>query len=360
MRILHYIDADNISWLVPYIRHIKTLEALGIKSIFLCRPGFAESYARENKIETYTFKPLIPSMPFLSIGFKNLIEKIQPDLIHTRLSSAAHIAGFWGKHLKIPVISTFDKPAKAKYYLNSNYYISCAEWLKNYMVNAQKLDPQKISVIHNPVDTEFFKPDLLLRETFRKELGLPEDAILISGMGIYVERKGFDVLIKACEDLNVTLVLIGGETKEQGMREKYDFLAKSHNVNLILPSDFVKDVREYLQASDIFVMPSREEGFSVALLEALASGLPVIVSDIEPFTEIITHKFNGLIAKKDDVKSFADAIKTMLELSPNERGNLITRSLELVRSKFTHKVSAEKTLNVYEKVLRDFKSGRNL
>ena len=359
MRVLHYIDADNITWLTSYMKHIKTLEAFGIKNIFMCRPGHAEKCARENEIETYTFKPFMPSVPLLSFEFKRFIEKIKPDLIHTCLSSSAAIAGFWGHYLKIPVVSAFNKSEKPKYYSNSNYYVACAEWLKDYMVNAQNFPPEKISIISNPVDTEFFQPDLLLRDKFRQELGLAEDEILIAGMGFYTEQKGFDVLIKACENLNVTLVLIGTESTEKGMREKYDFLAKSHNVNLIMPAGFVKDVRGYLQASDVFVMPSRAEGFSMALLEALASGLPVVVSDIEPFQEIITNNFNGFIAKKDDVKSFTANIEKALALSLNERGKMISHALELVRSKFTHKAAAEKTISLYRKVLSSARENKS-
>ena len=123
-------------------------------------------------------------------------------------------------------------------------------------------------------------------------------------MGIYIYRKGFDILIKAFAKVkelyggqeNLYLALIGaGEEKEN-----YSALSKELNIKIIMPDKFVKDVREWLWACDIFVMPSREEGFSIALLEALAAGLPVIVSDIEPFTEIISpEKNNGLAAEND-------------------------------------------------------------
>ena len=70
MRVLHYVDAENISWLVPYIESLKALEALGIEQALMCRPGGEmESCARENGIETLTFRPLVSAVPVLSPGF---------------------------------------------------------------------------------------------------------------------------------------------------------------------------------------------------------------------------------------------------------------------------------------------------
>ena len=357
MRVLHYVDAESISWAVPYIEHIKSLEALGVENILLCRSnGELERLAAENNIKTFTFKPLVSNLPLLSHNFVKVVKNISPDIIHTRLSSAAGIAGFWKNFHHVPVISTFDKPAKSKYYSHSNFCISCAEWLKNYMVKVQKIDAEKITVIHNPVNSQRFSRDEEARKEFRKILGLSENDILFSGIGIYVYRKGFDVLIKAFSrvknlyngEKNIHLALIGGEVGEKNMRESYLKLAEELNIKIIMPEKFVKDVRKWLWASDILVMPSREEGFSIALLEGLAAGLPVIVSDIEPFTEIISEKQNnGLISKKDDYESFAASMLKMLNARDEGRKIFVKNSLEMIKKNFTVEAAAEKTFEIY-------------
>ena len=357
MRVLHYVDAENISWAVPYIEHIKSLEAFNIEGALLCRKGGElERLATENNIKVFTWKPLISNLPFISPSFVNVVKKFNPDIIHTRLSSASGIAGYWKKFHHIPVISTFDKPAKAKYYSHSDFCISCAEWLKNYMVNIQGINPEKITVIHNPVNSEKFSRNENIRKDFRKILGLSDDDILFSGMGIYIYRKGFDVLIRAfakVKDLykgekKLNLALIGAEG-EKGMRENYLRLANELNIKIIMPEKFVDDVKKWLWASDVFVMPSREEGFSIALLEGLASGLPVIVSDIEPFTEIISHeKNNGLIAEKDNPESFAEKMLKMLEIGEEGRKIFVSNSLNMIEKNFTLEAAARKTFEVYE------------
>lgn len=362
MKVLHYVDAENLSWVVPYVEHIKSMERPGLEHVLLCRAGGdVERNARENDIPVFTWRPLVPSMPLLSPGFVRLIREIRPDIIHTRLSSAAGIAGVWQKYHGVPVVSTFDKPAKAKYYVHSSRCISCAEWLKHYMVNSQGMNPAMIDVVHNPVNAARFSPDTETRNAFRKSLGLSEGDILFSGMGIYIHRKGFDILIEAfsqvCRNYDgpetLRLALIGGEG-EKGMRESYKKLAAELGVEVIMPDSFVNDVRPWLWASDIFVMPSREEGFSIALLEGLASRLPAVVSDIAPFTEIIRKESNnGLTAKKDDPESFALAMLEMLRAGQEGRENIIACSLAAIRQDFSLETAAIKTAAVYERVLED-------
>ncbi|MBQ7154965.1 MAG: glycosyltransferase family 4 protein [Synergistaceae bacterium] len=359
MRVLHYVDAENISWLKPYVEHILSLKVSGIEQALMCRPGgMMESFARDNGILTVTYSPAVSGLPFLDWGFARKVRAFAPDIIHTRLSSAALIAGYWSKSLGVPVVSTFDKPAKAKYYLNASHCISCAEWLRNYMVSVQKIDPAKITVIHNPVNAAKFTRDDAVRKSFRRSLGLSDDDVLFSGVGIYVKRKGFDVLIRAFAEIrklwgNARLALVGGEG-EPGMKNNYSALADSLGVEVIMPEKFVDDVRNWLWASDVLVMPSREEGFSIALLEGLAAGLPAIVSNIEPFTEIIgPEKCRGLVFEKDNPQSLASAMTAMLELGEDGRKECADDSLRTVQENFTPEIAAAKTLSVYTKILSE-------
>ena len=355
MKVLHYVDCASLSWGVPYIAHMKALAGLGVEQTLLCRAGDnLERLARENGIPVRTWRPLTSALPRLSPGFAGIVKELAPDIIHTRLLSAAGIAGTWRSKLGIPVVATFDKPGKAKYYKNIDRYISCATWLKQYMAEQEGLPAVKIDVVHNPADTERFARSENSRKEARALLNIADDEILISGMGIYIRRKGFDVLLRAFAKLRpegkkLRLALIGGGGDQ---REAYLKMAGELGIrdNLLLPESFVKDVRPWLWASDIFVMPSREEGFSIALLEGLAAELPTVVSDIAPFTEIIRDGENGLIAKKDDPEDFSRALQQMLDMNTEQRNQLVQNAQRTIRD-FTPEAIAQKTLTVYRKVL---------
>lgn len=355
MKVLHYADCASLSWEVPYIAHMKAMAGLGVEQTLLCRPGETlERLAKENGIPVRTWKPLAAAVPQLSPGFVSVVKEIAPDIIHTRLLSAAGIAGTWRSRLGIPIVATFDKPGKAKYYKNIDRYISCAGWLKDYMAEHEGLPAEKIDVVHNPADTARFSGRAAHRNESRSMLHIQEGETLISGMGIYIPRKGFDVLLRAFGTLcknhnNLRLALIGGGGDQ---REAYLKLADELQIRdrLLLPEHFLEDVRPWLWASDIFVMPSREEGFSIALLEALAAELPTVASDIAPCTEIIRDGENGLIAKKDDAADFARALEQMLDMNTAQRNQLVQHAQQTIRN-FTPEAIARKTLAVYKKVL---------
>ena len=355
MKVLHYVDCASLSWGVPYIAHMKALAGLGVEQTLLCRAGDnLERLARESGIPVRTWRPLTSALPRLSPGFAGIVKELAPDIIHTRLLSAAGIAGTWRSKLGIPIVATFDKPGKAKYYKNIDRYISCASWLKQYMAEHEGLPASRIDVVHNPADTARFAGRESNRNEARALLNIADDEILISGMGIYIHRKGFDVLLRAFAKLRpggkkLRLALIGGGGDQ---REAYLKMAGELGIrdNLLLPEQFVKDVRPWLWATDIFVMPSREEGFSIALLEGLAAELPTVVSDIAPFTEIIRDGENGLIAKTDDPEDFSRALQQMLDMTTEQRNQLVQHAQRTIRD-FTPEAIAQKTLAVYKKVL---------
>lgn len=359
MKVLHYADCASLSWGVPYIAHMKALAGLGVQQTLLCRDGGdLVRLARENGIPVRTWRPLTSALPRLSPGFVRTVKEIAPDIIHTRLLSAAGIAGTWRSRLGIPVVATFDKPGKAKYYQNIDRYISCAHWLKRYMSEQQGLPAGRIDVVHNPADTARFARNENSRREARAMLHITDDEILIAGMGIYIHRKGFDVLLRAFGKLyperkKLRLALIGGGGDQ---RKAYLKAADELGIreNLLLPEHFVEDVRPWLWATDIFAMPSREEGFSIALLEGLAAELPAVVSDIDPFTEIIRDGENGLIARTNDPDDFARALERMLAMSTEQRNQLVRNAQTTIRN-FTPEAIARQTLKVYQNVLQECK-----
>jgi len=167
--------------------------------------------------------------------------------------------------------------------------------------------PHKIRIVPNPVDTELFKPS-----------PNRDDNTLI-WTGRMVPQKGLSYLIKALSTVvheykhkEVRLLMTGdGPQKPLIIKliRKYNI---QHNVSLlgILPR---KEVAEHLSKASIFVFPSIKEGMPFSLLEALASGLPAIGTNIPGIKDLIVHGYNGLLVPPRDPEALAEAISYLLD-----------------------------------------------
>ena len=327
MKILHFVNENRLSWVEPYIQLISYLDASGVDNILMCNPGGTLSAkARAKGIKVLEYKPVLPAVPLFSRKAGEIILKTAPDIIHTRLSSASLIGGYWGKRLDIPVISTIDKFAKIKYNRFSDVSVavssSIKDWMKGYGYKSEKIE-----VIPNPVDVKFYSLNQEVRDETRKKWGIEDNEIVIAGAGRFEHEKGFDVLIKAVERLPrgmpFRLWLAGdGPEKEKlkSLVRKYSFLEDKMEF-----WGFVDDIRPFLWASDIFVLPSREpESFGLILLEAMASGLPVIATLFGGPLDIVDEAC-GWFVPPDDIDGLHSVLQNAMNrelLSQKGKGSL--------------------------------------
>ena len=133
---------------------------------------------------------------------------------------------------------------------------------------------------------------------------------LVTFVGRLIYAKGVQHLIKACEGLDVDIVIIGdGPYKEQ-----LEQLCRDSRCNCFFPGFLgLKEVIDWLKGSAIFVNPSYAEGLPTSVLEAGVVGLPVIATDVGGTSEIITHSYNGLLVKPKNEIDLRFFIEKLLE-----------------------------------------------
>jgi glycosyltransferase involved in cell wall biosynthesis len=208
------------------------------------------------------------------------------------------------------------------------------------VVERYRVDPKKIWRIYNPIDLELWRP--MDRDESRRQLGLSSQSRIVIYHGrIDLHRKGLDLLLKAWEQIRAgpagreaLLLMIGSGHDAPALRERL----RAPNLPGVLWHDrYELDrtiVRRYLSAADLYVLPSRNEGFPVAPLEAMACGLPVVGSDIPAMSTIIGHGADsgGLIVPRESPQALAEAIQRLLgdpelrrELGRNARRNVEAR-----------------------------------
>jgi N-acetyl-alpha-D-glucosaminyl L-malate synthase BshA len=252
-----------------------------------------------------------------------VLNKIDPDIIHVQSVTIAMPAYLAGKFLKKPYIVCghgFDvyfswrfKKAISKLVLkNAHEVIALTENMKNDM---QKIYNREILVIPNGIDIEKFTvlPD---KEKIRKELGVSNSDRVIIFIGNLRPIKGVEFLVRAMniirqEEPNVRLILVGEGSQVDYLRNMVEELHLERCVvftgevsNEIVPS--------YLAASDIFVLPSLSEGFSIASLEAMACGLPIIATEVGVLPDIIENGVNGFLIKSGEPKEISEKVLNLL------------------------------------------------
>lgn len=179
------------------------------------------------------------------------------------------------------------------------------------------LTSDKISLIPNGVDTEQFRPPSNAQEktTLRRELGWPDMPILLFS-GAINQRKRPHLLVEAMVKLvqhgrPLAVVLAGPDDDAEYLR-RIEGIAQSAGLSHhLIKTGFLPDTAPLYRAADLFALPSRNEGMPNALLEAMASGLPSLVTDISGSRDLVTHDLNGKMIEPH-AESIAHAIQAYL------------------------------------------------
>lgn len=151
-----------------------------------------------------------------------------------------------------------------------------------------------------------------IRETKRNEIGLKKTDIALISMGDLIDRKNYPVAIEAISKLkndSVHYFICGNGPEEENLRQLSITLGIENQVHFL---GFRSDIKELLKAADIFVFTSKQEGLARSLMEAMASKLPCVVSNIRGNTELIHDNVNGFLCSNLDeyVKSIRIIIKS--------------------------------------------------
>ena len=191
--------------------------------------------------------------------------------------------------------------------------LAVSEGVRDYLVSQGGLNPAKIRVVANGVDVaaiDAARPG----EEVRRELGLPEGAPVIGLVGRLDHwGKGHKELFEAMASLRerhpVHALIVGGGRRMEEVRQSAESLGLAGAVHFLGPRP---DVPDLLNAMDIFVLPSYSEGVSLALLEAMAAGLPVVATAVGGLPEVVTDGETGLLIPPRDAGALAGALARLL------------------------------------------------
>jgi glycosyltransferase involved in cell wall biosynthesis len=209
---------------------------------------------------------------------------------------------------------------------------------------------EKIVFIPNGVETDKFRPRSP-GETKRRPAGWPEGGPIVISVGRLLEVKGFDLLLTAWATVlrrhpDAHLVIAGGGVLKDELLAQAKAAGIADRVTLLGVRD---DVPELLRAADIYVSSSRSEGMSNAILEALASGLPVVATRAGAENDIIDDGVTGLLIPTENPAAIADALTTLLN-NPLRRHDMAEHARARVLRDFQVSAVVERYLRLYEEL----------
>ncbi|MBI3388578.1 MAG: glycosyltransferase family 4 protein [Deltaproteobacteria bacterium] len=211
---------------------------------------------------------------------------------------------------------------------------------------------ERIALIPSGVDTDLFRPRD--RAPLRTRVGLSDDAVVVVLVGSLIPRKGVDVALKALANIpdeRVTAVVIG-EGSERGVLEELAAqLGLTRRVRFAGECSLA-EVAGWMSAADAFLLPSHYEGRPNVVLEAQASGLAVIASDIPGCRDLIEHGETGLLVPAGDVPALAAAL-TSVAGDAALRTRLGTRARAAIHDRgYTWDACARRYRDLYLDLLR--------
>ncbi len=235
-----------------------------------------------------------------------------------------------------------------------DFMIACSRGVADSLIK-EGIKNNKVHVIYNTTEI----PENISKisgDKIRIQLGLDDKIVLGISSWFHKERKGFDILFKAFSKLDERFVLLIIGIPKENQSEVFEY-ALTFNIakeRIIMPG-FIDNIFEYYKAMDIFLLPSRSEGFSLALLEAAASRLPIIASNIPGNDEFIEHNKNGLLFNISQPDELSRSILTLSNdrRLANEYGLLAE---EYFKSEFTLERYAEKLNKFFDDTYSSFYS----
>ncbi|MFA4991126.1 MAG: glycosyltransferase [Candidatus Omnitrophota bacterium] len=251
------------------------------------------------------------------------IKKEKPRILHSSLFNANFHARLSALFCRVPCVITEEHgehkqykgvkflPYRAADFLLSgltDFIICCSEELRRDIIKSEYLSPRRVVSVENCLDSAMYEVSAG-REDIRRRHGLSKEFVFIV-TGSLKAGKGHDCLIDALKDVkslghDFRCFFAGGGPFEERLRVKCGRLGLDKEIIFL---GNVGNIADYLSASDVFVLPSFSEGFSLALMEAMLFGLPCIVTDVGGNARLIKDGFNGTVVPPGDREGVRDAV----------------------------------------------------
>lgn len=279
-------------------------------------------------------------------------------LIHAHLPWAGVVARLAGKMAHVPVLYTEHNKQERYHFATRVLNLTTMNMLSGVIAVSADVEASirkhkaqlraKLLTILNGVNVTHFSPDASKREGMRSALGIPSDAHVILTIAVFRFQKRLDLWLEIAKHIleknpGTHFIMVGDGPLKKLVEQKRVALGLTAHVHLV---GLQTEVRPYLAASDIYMMSSVFEGLPIALLEAMAFGLPVISTDAGGIKEVITHERDGMLCKVDEPQHLVEFASELIA-QPHRRAAMGVSARQRIVSDFSMEKMVSKLQRLY-------------
>jgi len=346
-------------------------------AILICKEfGDLPQQLSERGFRSFYIKTLVREISPLNdllalIGLLKILIKVKPAILHTHSSKPGVLGRIAGLILRIPTIHTvhgFAFPMAASRIERLAYFLLeyiCGRMCKklivmnkgdyDFAVQRLRLGPDAVEMIANGVDCSEVKHIDPEKRRVR-ELGTIDDTqtIVLTNVGRLSAQKNSLFLVDLAEMLRRrslssrwVILVVGDGGLRCEMENRINALQLDRYIKII---GWRKDVNELLACSDIYIHPSAWEGMPLAILEAMASRLPVVASNISGNRDVVSHGITGFLYDPGNIDQIVNFIIKLIE-SPDLRAKIGSAAFYSCNSRFSLETHARKVNAIYRAII---------
>jgi glycosyltransferase involved in cell wall biosynthesis len=300
-----------------------------------------------------------------------ILRRERPDVLHTHNPKPGLYGRVVGRLARVPIVVN---TCHGLYFTETDPWLkrtillvlegmaarfSDAELVQSHedldrLVRTHAYPRRRTRLLGNGVDLARFRPDVLTADERAKvrtsELGAGDDQIVVGMVGRLVAEKGLLELFDAARRLDdrYVVVVVGPDdpSKPDALDRETVRGAAAHGVRFLGMRD---DIDRLYGAMDLFVLPSWREGFPRAAMEAAASGLPVVATDVRGCRQVVDDGVTGALVPARDAASLTDAIRALGD-DPERRRALGGAAVDRARAHFDERRVVDIVLDTYRRV----------
>ena len=299
MRILHVILSSGFAGSERYAAELASFQAAGHEVMLIVRRTHRSRFGTSivDAVSKRVRVSPVPAWLGTQRSVERLIQEFVPDVIHTHLRRSSRIIA--RARADAATVATLHNRANGPHFFELDGLICNAHWQVRQIPPTYQGQVFKLNQLFTP----HRRLEAAEVAALRKSLGVAPDQYLVGAAGRLAHSKGLDSLIKAFRlaDLPNARLVILGEGRERGRLERL------LGPNMTMPG-FRANVKDYYQAFDLFVCPSRREPLPLVMLEALDAGLPIVASTADGCRELI-EEYGGDLFPIDDVAALAENLR---------------------------------------------------